>query len=96
VSTLDELRSRRGEILRAAAKHGVANVRVFGSFARRQATADSDIDLLVDVTGPTSAWFPGSLTAELEQLLGRPVQVVTSRSLSRLIRDVVLAEATPL
>jgi hypothetical protein len=50
----------------------------------------------VDVTGDTTPWFPGSLTADLERLLGRRVQVVIRRSLSPLIRDAVLRESVPL
>jgi hypothetical protein len=90
------IRERRDEVLRVAARHGAGNVRLFGSAARGDDTPDSDIDLLVDVTGATTPWFPGSLTADLEQLLGKRVQVVIRRSLSPLIRDTVLREAVPL
>ena len=90
------IRERRDEIVRVAALHGAGNVLVFGSVARGEDTSESDVDLLVDVTGDTSPWFPGSLIADLEQLLGQRVQVVIRRSLSPLIRDAVLREAVPL
>jgi hypothetical protein len=96
MKTAAAIHEHRHEILRVAALHGTGNVRLFGSAARGEDTPDSDIDLLVDVTGVTSSWFPGSLTAELEQLLGRRVQVVIRRSLSPLIRESVLREAIPL
>jgi predicted nucleotidyltransferase len=86
----------RDEILRVAARHGAGNVLLFGSVARGEDTPESDVDLLVDVVGDTTPWFPGSLVADLEQLLGRRVQVVIRRSLSPLIRDAVLREAAPL
>jgi uncharacterized protein len=86
----------RDEILRVAARHGAGNVQLFGSVARGEETPESDIDLLIDVTGVTTPWFPGSLTADLEQLLGKRVQVVIRRSLSPLIREAVLREAVPL
>ena len=54
------------------------------------------MDFVVDTTGDTTPWFPGSLIADLEQLLGQCVQVVIRRSLSPLIRDAVLREAVPL
>ena len=79
-----------------AAHHGAGNVLLFGSVARGEDTPESDVDLLVDVTGQTTPWFPGSLTADLEKLLGRRVQVVIRRSLSPLIREDVLREAVPL
>ena len=92
----DQLRDRREEILRVAAKHGAVNVFVFGSVARGEETADSDVDLMVDVAGETTPWFPGGLVADLEDLLGRRVQIIIRRSLSPLIRDSVLRDASPL
>jgi predicted nucleotidyltransferase len=86
----------RDEILRLAGRHGAGNVRLFGSVARGEDTPESDVDLLIDVTGDTTPWFPGSLVADLEKLLGRRVQVVIRRSLSPLIRDAVLREVVPL
>jgi len=47
VTTLDELRAKREDILRIVTAHGALNVRVFGSVARGEAIADSDIDLVV-------------------------------------------------
>ena len=86
----------RDEILRVAKLHGAGNVMLFGSVARGESTSVSDVDLLIDVTGDTTPWFPGSLVADLEQLLGQRVQVVIRRSLSPLIREGVLREAVPL
>jgi hypothetical protein len=53
----DLLRAKREEILRIAEKHGARNVRLFGSVAHGEATATSDIDLLVDTAEQTSPWF---------------------------------------
>ena len=90
------LTSKRDEILRVARGHGVTGIRVFGSMARGDARADSDVDLLVDVGPNPSAWFPGGLVADLEDLLQRRVQVVTERGLDALLRERVLGEAVPL
>ena len=87
---------RREEILRLAAKHGATNVRVFGSVARGEAGPDSDVDFLVDVGPVHSSWFPGGLLANLEDLLGCRVDVVTETALHWYIRDQVLNEALPL
>lgn len=88
--------NRRADILRIAAKHGAGNVRVFGSRARGDATTDSDVDLLVDVVGETSPWFPGGLIADLENLLGCSVDVGSERELHPEIRERVLREARSL
>lgn len=96
MSVQEQIRQRREDILLVAARHGAGNVRLFGSVARGEETPESDVDLLIDVTGETTPWFPGSLVADLEELLKRPVQVVIRRSLSPLIREAVLREAVPL
>lgn len=83
----------RDLIRRIAERHGARNVRVIGSVARGDARPDSDLDLLVEVGPQTSPWFPGGLVAELEEALGRPVDVVTERGLAAGLRDQVLAEA---
>ena len=90
------LRERREQILRVARRHGVVAVRVFGSAARGEAEGDSDIDLLIEVEGPTTPWFPGGLVADLEALLGRRVDVVEGDTLRETVRARVLAEAIPL
>jgi hypothetical protein len=94
---IDELlKEKREEIIRIAAQHGAYNVRVFGSVARGEANPDSDIDFLIDVGVNHSRWFPGGLLADLEDLLGYKVDIVTENGLHRLIRERVLKEAVPL
>lgn len=92
----DLVRLKRDEILEIARRHGAGNVRVFGSVARGESGPNSDLDLLFDVVGPTTSWFPGGLLVDLEELLGRRVDVVEASALHRRIRDRVLAEARPL
>lgn len=87
---------RKEEILKIASRHGASNIRVFGSFARGQAIQSSDIDILVEVGENPSPWFPGGLIADLEELLGRQVHVVTVGALHSSIRDNVLEQAVPL
>lgn len=96
MSVEELLRTRREEIQRIAASHGAKNIRVFGSCARGEAGPQSDIDLLIDAEPVTSSWFPAGLILELEDLLGRRVDVVTERGLNPLIRDRGLREAVPL
>ena len=90
------LKTRRGQILEIARKHGAHNLRVFGSVARGEGNEESDIDFLVEVGPAHSAWFPAGLVADLEDLLGVPVDVVTEDGLHWYIKERVLEEARPL
>lgn len=94
--TLESLAAQKAQILQIAKRHGASNLAVFGSVARGEATAESDLDLLIDVAPKTSPWFPASLAVDLEALLGHPVHIVTRRSLSPVIRDQVLSDLIPI
>lgn len=96
MATDDLLRAKREEILRVAARHGARSIRVFGSRAREEADECSDIDFLVEMEPGRSLFDLGGLQYELEQLLGRPVDVVTERGLKSRILDGVLREAVPI
>ena len=86
---------KRQEVLRIADKYGARNVRVFGSVARGEADALSDVDFLVELDPGRSLLDLGGLQFELEALLGCPVDVVTERGLKERIREQVLREAVP-
>ena len=84
---------RRDAILATAARHGVTSIKVFGSVARGDARDDSDVDFLVEVGPQHSAFFPGGLVADLQDILGRRVDVVEPDGLHRLLKDRILREA---
>lgn len=86
----------RAEVLRLAARHGASDIRVFGSFARGEARADSDIDLLVDFEPGRSLLDQVALEQELEAFLGRRVDIVTEGGLYWLLRRRILSEARAL
>jgi predicted nucleotidyltransferase len=88
--------TKREEILRIAAKHGVTSIRVFGSVARGEAGPGSDVDFLLNIGGNLTPWFPVGLIRDLEELLGRHVDVATPNGLHWYIKDRVLAEAVGL
>ncbi len=95
--TIQELLTKRDEILKVADRHGAFNVRIFGSVARGEADLQSDVDVLVDYDRTRrSPWFPMGLIEELEALLGCRVDVVTEKGLKPRIRERVLQEAIPL
>ena len=95
--TLQVLRAtKRDEILRVAANRGARNIRVFGSVARGESDARSDIDFLVDLDPGRSLFDLSGLLLDLEAVLHTEVDVVTERGLRDRIRDRVLREAVPL
>lgn len=97
VMTLGDLgEAKRSAILAIAARHGVRRMRVFGSFARGDATEGSDIDFLIEAGPFTPPWFPGVLLVDLQEESGRRVDVAEESTLHPLIRERVLREAIPL
>jgi excisionase family DNA binding protein len=86
----------REEIVRIAAENRAGNVRVFGSVARGDARADSDVDLLVDARSGASLLDLGRIGLGVSALLARRVDVVAASDLKPMLRDAVLAEAMPL
>lgn len=93
---IQQIREKREEILKAAAAHGAANVRIFGSAARNETGPESDIDVLVDMAPEKSLLDLGGFLMDMQDILGHRVEVVTERSLHWYIRDRVLEEAVSL
>jgi predicted nucleotidyltransferase len=91
------IREHRAEIQAAAEAAGASNVRIFGSVARGEETAASDVDLLVDFPAKDRGLFALlSLADEVERILGRPVDVAAVEVLAPIVRERPLAEAIPL
>ena len=95
-TTLTELRSRRSEIIEIARARGASRVRVFGSVARGEATDSSDVDFLVDLEPGRSLFDLGGLLVDLQDLLQRNVDVVTTHGLRPRVAQRVLADAIDL
>jgi len=91
-----QLREYREEILGIACERGVTSVQVFGSVARGDARPDSDVDFLVQFEPGRSLLDLGGFLDEVEELLGRPVHVVSTGGLQGRFGSHVRAEATPL
>ncbi len=87
---------KRQAILDVAAKHGATRVRLIGSVARGEARPDSDIDLLVKWRDDTSLLDQAALIIELEQLLGRKVDVASDRWVKPGLRESIYRDAVAL
>ena len=86
----------KASILRLSQQHGVKNVRLFGSMARDEASAESDVDFLVDLEEGCDLFDLGELLVDLQDLLHRKVDLVTEISLHPKISVQILKEAIPL
>jgi predicted nucleotidyltransferase len=86
---LERLREKVTPILR---RLGVRRASVFGSLARGEGDEESDVDLLVELEPGRSLLDLAELKVELEEVLGRRVDVITYDSLHPLLRDRVLRE----
>jgi len=91
----DLLAAHRDAIRQVVAAHRALNPRVFGSVLHAEDSEASDLDLLIDPTDATTLFDIGAIRAELHDLLGIPVDVVTPRALPEKWRARVLAEAQP-
>jgi predicted nucleotidyltransferase len=90
------IEGRREEILEIAARHGARNVRVFGSVASGEDRAASDVDLLVEMADDRSLLDLVGLEQDLEELLGRKVDVLTDGAIHPVLRPRITAEARAL
>lgn len=95
VPRLEALRSRRSELLDVAASHGARNIRIFGSVARGDAGADSDIDFLVDLEPGRTLLDLSALIVDFQELLGREVDVIEISQSNR-VAERIMREAVPL
>lgn len=93
MSLVELIAVKRDDILRLASDRGARRVRLFGSVARRESTAQSDVDFLVQMAPDRSLLDRIALKQDLEDLLHCSVDVVNERALHSAIRDRVLSES---
>ena len=87
---IDTLRAHRATL---AERFGVTSLALFGSYARGTATDSSDIDILVRFDGPATSKSYFGVQFYLEDLFGRPIDLVTDKALRPRFRPYVEREA---
>ncbi|GAB4282268.1 MAG: nucleotidyltransferase [Oscillatoriaceae cyanobacterium] len=90
------LQENREEIIKIATKHGAYNLRIFGSVARGEERQDSDVDFLVEMESDRNLLDRIGLMQDLEDLLGRKVDVATVKVLRDFCREGILKDSVPL
>ncbi len=89
----DVIGEKRAQVMALASENGAYDIRIFGSVARGEATADSDIDILIGVNPTWSLLDRIRFKQALEDLLDIPVDVTTEATLHPRLRERVLKEA---
>ena len=90
------INDKREAILRLADEHGAYNVRVFGSVARGEAGAESDVDVWVSLRRGVSIFSVVGLWQDLSDLLGREVDLVTDGGIDAEFRAAIEKDAVHL
>ncbi len=83
--------AEKEKIVEICERNDIEFCAVFGSFARGEATDESDIDLLVRFSKPTGWAFYG-IADELEKVLGRKVDLATENMIGKRIRESVFRD----
>jgi predicted nucleotidyltransferase len=91
--TLDEVRE---VLLPVLLRHGIKRAGLFGSLVRGELRPRSDVDLAVEIMAPMSLFDFVGLKLELEEALGRKVDLVEYDAIKPRIRDHVLSEHVPI
>jgi predicted nucleotidyltransferase len=91
--SLEEIKNQIQDHQTEINSYGVKSLAVFGSFARNEATENSDIDVLVEFNRAIGLFEFARVKIYLSELLGREVDLVTVDSLHRRMKETILHEA---
>jgi uncharacterized protein len=83
--------SEKEKIIEICKRNDISYCALFGSFARGEATEESDIDLLVKFSKPIGWKFYG-IAEDLQEILGKKVDLATENMLNKYIRESVLRD----
>lgn len=89
------VRHRRVALLEAAHNAAAQNLRIFGSVARGEDSADSDVDFLVDMPAGTGLFALLALRGELSRIMGVPVDLASAGDLKPRVLAAAERDAIP-
>jgi predicted nucleotidyltransferase len=93
VKTIPDIHHIKRRVLPILRRHAVKRASIFGSFARGEAKAKSDVDFLIEYKSKSKSLFDlVDLKLELEEILGRKVDIVTYNSIYQKLRKQILTE----
>ena len=79
----------RDEITNILIKHGAKKISIFGSYVRGEATPESDLDIIVEFEHPTGLIKFVGIEIELSESLGIKVDLLTEKSISPYLIDII-------
>ena len=88
-TNLEEIKQKILPILK---RHGAKKAGLFGSCVRKEMTEDSDIDVLVDIEADISLLDFVVIKQEIEEVLGKKVDLVEYDTIKPLLRERILKE----
>ena|SRR3989344_2262860 len=86
VAVIEEIAKKTNLIFK---KYGVEKAGVFGSYARGEANKNSDVDILVSMGNPIGIYKFIGLKFDLEEVLGRKVDLISSRAVNKYIKPYI-------
>jgi hypothetical protein len=93
---IKDILSKREQIISLATQYKIHSIKLFGSVLREEENPESDVDFLVECRDDCSLFDIISLKYDLEEFLGRQVDIVTDDSLHWTLKDKILQEAKPI
>ena len=92
----ENIKQIKDKIIPVLKEADVVRSSLFGSVVREEATEESDVDILVDLPRGKTLFDLVGLELDLKEVLGRDVDVVTYRSISPRLKDIILKEQVPI
>ena len=89
IKKIDEIKRKILPILK---RYNVKRAGIFGSIARREENQESDIDVLVEIEGRMSLLDFAGLKLELEEALGKRVDLGEYSTIKPIIKEQILSE----
>lgn len=86
----DQIKDTKAKIIEILKKHNIKKASLFGSIVRGELTESSDIDILIEFEGRKSLIDLVGLKLELEEIIGRKIDLLTYNSLHPLLKDKIL------
>ena len=91
--TVEQIKTKATPLLKNA---GITRAAIFGSYVRGEETQESDIDIVVDFPKGTTLFDVAEIKIQLEEVLGKPVDLVGYKKIKPRLKSFILSEQVPI